>query len=629
MYAIPEPRLSDVYVELSEDNDSSFWDIEYGVATAKKNGTTELKLETIDNITKNVDVVIGRQLYNQNTLSYNARSISDIHVVNQPEELYVGQEYAIEAIGLSSDGPVWNAGLDPNNLTFESLTPNIASVKFGVVTALAAGTAQIKIKDILSDVNKIVTINVAEEEKWWTAIAVAETYSPTTIASSYAGFKTAFDYAKKNNYKKIVIPNGEYVISPESTPISVPSDICIDFNDAVIKMKNDNEFVKNKTAYTLFDVSSENNVILMNGHIYGENVWDWDETASKPFKYHNEHELLVHIRGECKGCKLINMDISYGPGFTVAIEHQRYGKTVGNTTNFTWSVFKLPTIEIGRLDDTGNPISGPNYSFRTNAFVKIQWADKQGACSFGNYQGYSLYHLYSRLLNVYWFDAEYKFLRKDTWARQYAFYYPPEGAEYMKISFEQPDRPTYADPDFGGFLHMAIFGRCYHTEVLNCTFRRSVSTGLLAWGDGTILDNCLVDECGYMDPASSIDWEDYGYMNHSVIVRNCVFRKGSSNVCAGTLTSHASSSLVFHDNIFDETTIDIRKETEFFRMYHNICKCTVKLSSKYDSVVAGNLFSSEPQIGTTNPNLQIFRADNEVIVDQEAELPFKKRRYNL
>ena len=607
LYAVPYPEYKDMYVDISESNDLNFWDIGSNSIKAKKNGNTKIKLETVSNITKEIDTVIGQQIYDPSDFSYNQRSISDIYIVNPPSILTVGQEYAVEAIGISSSGPFWNATEDPNSFTFETLTPDICSVKFGVVTALKEGEGKIKIKDLNSDLSKTISITVMVPDKWWENMDESLTYSPNVVAASYSGFQTAINYAKDNGYKKLVFPSQEYIIDPKESPISIPSNICLDFNGSIIKMKKDNSFVQNTTAYTLFDISSKDNVILINGHIYGENVWE--SSDENPYKYHNEHELLIHIHGNCTGCKMINMDVSYGPGFTVTIEHERTS---------LWNIFKLTDIEAGDLNDNGEPISGDQV-YRTKSYKEINIGDENGYVSFGNFQGYSLYKLYARLISVYWFDESHTLLRKDKYVRQYAFYTPPEGVKYVKITVKQPNAPDYADPDFGGFLHMIPYKRCFGTEVINCTFKRSVSTAILAWGDGTIVDNCVFEECGFLDPASSIDWEDYGYMQHSVIVRNCKFIKGKA---VGSLISNASSSLVFHDNIFDGVPIDIRSETEFFRMYHNICRSQIKLSSKYDSVFAGNILSSDPVIGTINNNLQIFRADNFKLIDYNKELPF-------
>lgn len=606
LYAFPYPLYKDMYIDISEDNDPDFWEIDARHIKAKKNGNTKLKLETLDNVKKEILTAIGRQIYNPSDFSYNQRSISDIYIVNPPSEMITGQEYAVEALGISASGPFWNATEDPNSLTFESITPEICSAKFGVITAIKEGTGIIKITDVNSKISKTITVEVNSVNEWWNNIETSKIYSPSSVDSSYYGLQTAINYAKENGYKKIILPLKEYIIDPEETPVSIPSDICIDFNGSVIKMKNDNEFVKNKKGYTFLDVSSKNNVIFINGSIFGENVWE--SSDSKPYKYHNEHELLIHIHGNCKGCKLINMNVSYGPGFTVTIEHDR---------GILRSVFKTSEIESGDLDNNGNPIEA-DQCYRTKSFKEISQNDNSEYVSFGNFQGYSLYRLYARLISVYWFDENYSLLRKDKYVRQYAFYTPPENAKYIKISFRQPNPPNYSDPDFGGFLHMLSYKRCFGTEVINCTFKRSVSTAILPWGDGTIVDNCIFDECGFIDPASSIDWEDYGYMQHSVIVRNSRFVKG---VAVGTLISNQSSSLVFHDNIFDGVRIDIRGETEFFRIYHNICRSEIKLSSKYDSVFAGNIISSDPVIGTVNTNLQIFMADNFKLIDYNRKLP--------
>ena len=591
-----------------ESLDSSIVTVQDNVIKALKEGKTNLKL-TCGDYEELLPVYIGTQIVNKNGLSFKTeRELSDITLCNIPAELQVGDEWAIEGIGISKNDVAYDWYYDENALTYASNNTNVATIEFGVITARSAGDVVITVSNISHTFEKKYNLHIVDENKWWETINEEQTYRPTSVEATFEGFQKAIDDCKDGNCKKIIFPKNEYVLDPTKTPIQLPSDICIDFNNSVVKMKKDNSLVTSKTAYTTFKADNKDNLIIMNGIFYGECCYDWSK--ENPYPYHVEHELMFDICGGKRG-RMINCEVSYGPGFSVNVGHG----WLGNTR----TAFKYDNVESGGLKDEGTNDDAATNTFRSKNFINLSRIDKTVPWTFGNFQGYGGYaYLYSRLFSIWFFDSEYKFIEKQMYLRQFAFYNMPQNAAYCKIEFYQKNAPTGYEGDFGGIAHIMNKPYNYAFKFDKCVFKRSVSTGLLAMGDMTIIDNCYFEDCGVIDPASSIDWEDGGQATHSCIVRHCKFKRtilggAAEGWCA--LRSVNSSSLAWHDNIFDKTPIDIRSNTEWFRFYRNHINTTVGLSSKYDAVFAGNAMLSAPTIGTIEgSNSQIFNVDNTICI---------------
>ena len=578
------------------------------IVTAVKEGNTNLILSCGD-YSELLPVYVGTQIVNSESLSFKNRSIKDIIFCNAPTTLQIGEEWAIEGIGVNSEGVLWDWYYDENALIYYSDNSYVATVEFGVVTARNPGTATIIATNIDGTVKKSYVLTVEEENRWWENLTDEETYSPSAIESTFEGFQSAIDYAVENGYKKILFPQAEYILVPTTTPIELPENMCLDFNKSVIKMAQNNDLINSKTAYTTFNADSKDNIIIMNGTFYGECYYDW--STENPCPYHVEHELMFNIVGGKRG-RMINCEVSYGPGFSVNCGHGYLGNTR--------KAFKLDNVKAGGINEDGTNNDDSSYTFRSADYIALNTLDKRFPWTLGNFQGYGGYaYLYSRLFSIWFFDASYRLIKCYKYLRQFAFYELPSGAEYCKIEIYQTSAPASADPDYNGIAHLMSRPYSFGFRFENCTFRRSVSTGLLAMGDMTILDNCYFEDCGIIDPAASIDWEDGGQATHSCIVRHCTFRRtilggAAAGWCA--LRSVNSSSLVWHDNVFDKTSIDIRSNTEWFRFYRNWFNTTIGLNSKYDAVFAGNALLDNPTIGLIEgSNSQIFMADNTICVD--------------
>lgn len=569
---------------------------------AKKEGTANLILSS-GKIEKKIPIHIGTQIINTKELSFLGRNIKDIILTEIPDHMYVGDEYALEGIGISADGIPWDWYNDANEINYLSNDTNIATIQFGVIKAIKEGTAKITAENIDKTITKTFEVKILKKENWWESLTEEEIYKPEIVDSSFEGFQHLIDTAKSSGFKKVIIPENIYVLDPKDTPISLVNDFCIDFNNSKIMMKENNEMVVNNTPYITFEIRNKKNCIFMNGTFYGENYYQYSEDNISP--HHIEHEVMLNMVGSCDGTHIINCEFSYSPGFNVIVDNERVYKTR--------QPLKLNNIEAGSINEDGSVnIDNTDGVFRTINYISLKTLINKTFC-LGNFQGYSGWpYMYSRLYNIYFYNETFEFISCLKYCKQYSFYEKPENAIYCKIEFFQSSKPTECDPDFGGIAHIVSVNVMKYIYIENCTFKNCVSTGLIPSGDGIIVDNCVFENCGSIDPAASIDWEDYGQTCHSCIIRNCVFGNTiGKGYCA--LRSVASNSLTMHDNIFNNTELDIRSSSEWFRIYHNYCNCDVNLNSKYSSIFAGNEILSEPTVGLVEgAKSNIYIIDNTV-----------------
>lgn len=599
------PRGFDYKPEISIE-DETIANVENGIITALKDGSTNVIMKCND-YSERFPLVVGTQIYNTDDLEFYDRDFKDILLVNPPKDMYVGEEFAIEAIGISSTGVPWTWNGDANTIFFKSSNTSVATVQFGVVRAISTGTATITAYNSDNTVAKSYDVTVTEENRWWENVEDSKIYKPEKINNTFDDFQTHINYAANNGFKKFVIPKNTYVLTPTDTPITIPENLCIDFNNSIIKMAESNQFITSKTGYATFDVTDKKNVILMNGTFYGENVYDWSK--SNPAPNHIEQECMLRIIGNCEGTHVINCEFSYSPGFNVVVGHH----FLLNTR----TALKYTNVEKGGINEDGTNNDTATNTYRTKDFIDLSWLDLNIPFTLGNMQGYGGYaYMYSRLYTVWFFDSNKELISSIKYARQFAFYNFPSNAKYAKVEFYQTFAPTSGDGDFGGIAHFISVHRLRRLYFENCKFNRNTSTGLCPGGDRVILDNCYMEDSGILDPAACLDWEDGGQMMHSWILRNSKFKNtlGHPGYCG--IRSPRSSSLVMHDNIFDETAISIADETEWFRIYRNWIKADVTLSTKYDSVFAGNSLVKSAVVKTVGGSKsQLFMADNYICID--------------
>lgn len=574
-----------------------------GEVIALNNGMSIITISS-GNVTVDVPVYVGKQVSNEDSESIeelSTRNITDIILVNKddaPENLEVGDEFCLYAIGINTDESIPYSVFDQNMLTFSSDNPDVCSVIYGVLHANAEGMANITISSIDGTVTKSLQVvvkneidNVSEYDTLYVNDRDYGIYNNgTNPESTTDGIKAALQYASENEYKKIIFNPGEYRIDPQKCPIALPSEMIIDFNGAILRPIKDNDFITSSQAYVILSFDDCKNSKLKNVKIYAEN-YDGEK------QYHVEQNRSVNISGDCENIRIEDCDLSYSPGFNLAF-------STGLSHSGQWALvsFTLDNVEPGNISDDGN-IDNENIinHYRSRDYISID-SLKNNTWGLGNMQGYQGYiYMTSRLYNIYWYDEIDQFISVNKYCVQYQQYKGiPENAKKCKIVFFQDSAPTNSDPDYHGIAHLYTLKNPYNIRIKNCIFKENVSTGISPQGGRWVqISNCDFFNSGYLDPASSIDWEDGRIHMQGHIVRNCIFGKNISGACQ--IISSNSRDIAFHDNYIEDCNFTMNPETQNNRIYRNkFLNNNISIGSKGDCIFYGNVYTREPTYDTAH-----------------------------
>ena len=568
-----------------------------GEITALNDGTSTITVSSGD-ITVDVPVYVGKQVSeedSENIQKLSTRNITDIILVNEddvPESFEIGDEFCLYAIGINTEESIPYSVFDQNMLIFSSDNSDVCSVMYGVLHANNEGTANIIVSSIDETVTKSFQVTVKngidDVSEYDTLYVNDRDYgiynNGTNPESTTDGIKNVLSYASYNEYKKIVFNSGIYTIDPTKCPIDLPSNMIIDFNGAILKPIKDNDFITSSRAYIILSLDDCKNSKLKNVKIYAEN-YDGEK------QYHSEQNRSVNISGDCENIRIEDCELSYSPGFNLAF-------STGLSHSEQWALvpFTLDNVEPGNISDNGD-IDDINITnrYRSREFIDIA-SLKNNMWGLGNMQGYQGYmYMTSRLYNIYWYDELDQFISVKKYCVQYQQYRGiPENAKKCKIVFFQDSAPTSSDPDYHGIAHLYTLKSPYNIRIKNCIFKENVSTGISPQGGRWVqISNCDFFNSGYLDPASSIDWEDGRIHMQGHIVRNCNFGRNISGACQ--IISSNSRDIAFHDNYVDDCMFTMGAETQNNRIYRNkFLNDNISIGSKGDCIFYGNVYTREP-----------------------------------
>lgn len=574
-----------------------------------------------DDIEIEVPVSIGKQVSDESAETIgelSTRVINDIVIVNEEDipTLQVGDELAVYAIGIITSDDVPYSVNDQNMVNFSSTDPSICAVEYGVLHANKAGKTTITAASMDGMITKTFTVTVTEASN--ETISEYDTYrvndrthgiynNGTNAESTTQGIQDALDYAHEQGYKKIIFNSGNYLIDPSNCPITIPSDMMVDFNGSIIRPVEKNSYAAGSTAYTIFKMEDIKNSYIINAKVYAENFYG--------DSYHVEQMRSIDILGNCENVIFENCEFSYSPGFNFCIGYY-FTKSGGGDTR---TALRLDNVESGGIDDSGNPIPKSN-TYRTINFMNLEKL-KDNFC-LGNMQGFQGYlYMSSRLYNIYFYDAEYTFISAKKWCVQYQSYALPEPEEavYCKIEFFQTTAPSNSEGDFGGIAHLCSIRNPKNIQIKKCIFKENVSTAISPQGGKNILiEDCYFENNGLIDPSSTIDWEDGRIHIQGHILRNNKFcLTESTKKWNGKLNIINGRDITIHDNEI-EVPFYNKSETQNSRIYRNRfigqLSSGLTLDSKGDMIFAMNLYENEPKI-TAPVGGNIIMADNQLIVD--------------
>lgn len=589
-----------------------------GKITGVGEGKTNIII-SCDNIEAIVPVSVGNQVSEdaaENISALSTRKINEIVIVNVEDipTMKVDDEFSVYALGINTSADVPYSVNDQNMINFSSSDPYVCAIEYGVLHANNAGKATITAASMDGTVNKTFSVTVAEDIN--EVISEYDTYrvndrthgiynNGANASSTTQGIQAALDYAHEQGYKKIVFNNGDYLIDPENCPITIPSDLIVDFNNSIIRPIEKNSYVTVSSAYTIFKMEDTKNVSVINVKVYAENFYG--------DSYHVEQTRSVDISGDCENISFENCEFSYSPGFNFSIGYT-FTKSGGGDTR---TALRLDNVEAGGIDDSGNPTSKIN-TYRTIDYISLEKL-KNNFC-LGNMQGYQEYlYMSSRLYNIYFYNAEHAFMSVKKWCVQYQSYPLTEDAAYCKIEFFQTDAPSKSEGDFGGIAHLCSIRNPKHIKIKQCVFKENVSTAISPQGGKNLLiEGCYFENNGLIDPSSTIDWEDGRIHIQGHVLRNNEFcLVESTKKWNGMLNIINGRDITIHDNEIRVPFYN-KDETQNSRIYRNRFigqkKNYLTLASKGDMIFAMNLYENDPKT-TTPVGGSIIMADNQLIAN--------------
>lgn len=550
-----------------------------GMMTGITSGDTEIKVEsTYDGMTYTNFVPVSVDSTPVAPPTSN-RVVNGIALNRSIDAMEVGDTFVAMATTLPFD--VYY----DNIVVWETSAPNVCTINYGVIDAVGVGTCTITAWDATKTYSDSFTITVTEPVVQ--QILPAEIYHVPLSAYSIAdnstdstnttnGIQAALDHASNEGYKKIVFPEGTYLVNPDVSTIALPSNLIIDFNHSIINIEPNSGTTGSNVigGYAMFRFHDIEHTVLMNAKIYGE-------ADSVLVRDSVEGCLSIIFEGAYK-CGLENCTVSKSPGFNIMTGTRRKGYGMVDYRTFEAGGINLVT---GEDDDTEL-----ENIFRTNTFISIQNLDEDYLL--GYYLGYFGYpYLRSRLYNIYFYDESYQFISSQAYNLQYFHYKRPMNAKYAKIVVFQENAPTAGDNDFNGSVALLVSidtpRNCF---IRDCTIEDNYSTGIAQCGGvGWVFENNTFSNNGRRMPACDIDWED----GWEAVVGD-VFRYNTHNSASGVIVS-GGSSIAIHDNTFNQSAMQIWGRTNNFRAYNNLFNGkgggnrNLSLSCQADSYFAKNV----------------------------------------
>ncbi|WP_338789121.1 chitobiase/beta-hexosaminidase C-terminal domain-containing protein [Metabacillus sp. FJAT-53654] len=581
-----------------------------GILTGVSDGETNVSVTaTYDDqiFTEYVIVKVGGRVVSPPS---STRTIVGMSINRKTHTLNVGENFVVMATALSSE-LLYDVFHD-NIVHWESSDPSVANVQYGVVEGVSPGTATLTAYDATRTYSESFDITIVNKIE--PPLTEAEIYyvdvnkysmklDNTDSTNTTNGIQNALDHAATNGYKKIVFPQGTYLISPAVRTIYPPPNIIIDFRNSILNIEPS---VLTATGYKMFYFTNVVNTKLIRAHVYGER----DLTTIQ-----NSVEGCISVLiDDCKNTGLEFCTFSKSPGFNVitgTLRNRNMGKT---TQSISVSRFNF---EPGNLDVNGNI----DNSKTTNYYRYNQYMDVSGLGEYyllGYTQGYHGYpYLRSRLYSIHFYDQNFNHIDSQMYNLQYYNYSKPPNSKYAKIVIYQEASPLSGDNDFNGAVaFIRTMGMPRNCFIKNCTFKDNFSTGLaMCGGQGWIIEDNTFSNNGGRMPGCDIDWED-GW-EHMV---GDVLKNNSFNSRLGVILS-AGGSLAVFNNTFNQSTMTVWSRTQNFRICNNVFNGKGSLINDFkaqgDSVLARNIFTNAATYSTgilhTGADYKVHDISNTII----------------
>lgn len=352
--------------------------------------------------------------------------------------------------------------------------------------------------------------------------------SAQVMTNTRVGLQSIIDYARDNNYKRIILPTGTYRISNDhldwdgTTPSIHPSSLVLhsgltlDLNGSTIVH---HPFVSQRgMMFTLVDTDDTH---IVNGTLQGDYpTRDLTPTPEVP-QYVGEFCGIISIQGDCRYTTIENVTIRDAVGYACGLGVNGGSSTYGRVKYFE-------SFQLKDVDKDGKLIDSINVC--TSGFADISSQVPYGFTMIGRFLGMRGQQGIVPFGKIHFYDADYNFIETKV-VQQYRKVRIPNGSYYARAS-------VYQSTPNG--INLAIYNM---KTPYNCAFRDvefiNTRTCSIAF---TSMNNCLMerttfDNCGQSLTPAAIDLEDGWQQQQDFTIRDCevITPAGTMDliVCAG------------------------------------------------------------------------------------------------
>lgn len=427
--------------------------------------------------------------------------------------------------------------IDADNIlpVFEIDNNTIADIKMGTIVPKNIGNCVITVKSpgekrVIGSIPLEVTESPSE-----TIISDSETYnvilanhgiSNDGITETADNFNQMLVWAKEQGYKKVVMPNGTYLVGSKKY-ITLLSDLVLDLGDSILQQEpSTGQEIK------LINIPSGTyNCRLTNGTIRG----DRDSRDSS-----DSQEIIHGIVCNGDHIELDNLIIEkfLGYGFAIGYGDIKAMAYISKDNLIEISANNWTTINYISISSfTNNLMIG-------NPFGYGGWGTVNDTANF----------------NIRFYDSNKTLIKEVFTLRAYREINIPNGAKYVMLDLNDSIIGD-VNTDFGNSIsYLLEYVPSDYLNIHDCTIQYCKSLGVAYSGQGThnVINNCNFNNNGGANAASDIDLEDGWENMRCLVIKNCTFDETSTRnyvQCAG-------ESVVLYNNVFS-------KDVELYnRCYH-------------------------------------------------------------
>lgn len=333
-------------------------------------------------------------------------------------------------------------------------------------------------------------LDAVEQEKW-------NVYNDGTHPiETTKGINDALKWANENQKTTFKMPKGTYLIAKgvgeadTNARINMVSNMTFSLDKETVIQKEANKW---EMYNTLFLGEKVRNVTIQGG-IYRGDKETHDYSGRYAPSSGGTHEWGLGI--EVKGAENVVIDGVKTEKFTGD------GIATGGAT-IAGSFINPQDVEVGSLDDEGNPISAMG-KVRTNN-RKVTHFDNPAYQTYRNIYFWVPQGMTSNKVDIYYYRKDGSFISVD---KQKKFYFEesiiPEGADYFRAVFDAPS-PT------GVSIQRMTIANSKHIVIKNSDMGYNRRQGITAGGEHVLIENNNIHDIGGIPPGSGIDIEP-GFM---------------------------------------------------------------------------------------------------------------------